>query len=260
MHTAFRALAVLVLGAAGAGCTSFATVRSAQVQPGGSLTLQGSLSSPPGDEAAWFWSLSCADDCDHPIASVDAAYAYGWAGDQPFTLGAGVNGFFPYVEGYAQLSGDSARAFGVGGRLGIPATGWSNHQLYGRLDLPLAGGRRVLWNPGVFLHAGRSPNGLSRGHFVAMVQAVGLEHRGPRRTIVPALALVVGRGRRDRDREDEGSFTTVFGAATVSVTFHRRRTAPPAPQALAVPAAWSAEPADEAAARTPAAEGAATQP
>ncbi|HST57233.1 MAG TPA: hypothetical protein VLK84_01015 [Longimicrobium sp.] len=222
------ALAVLVLGAAGAGCTSFATVRSAQVQPGSSFTVQGSLSTPPGDETGWFWSLDCAEDCSHPIAGVDALYTYGSAGERPYSLSAGVNGLVPYVEGYTQLNGDSGRAYGVGARVGIPVTGWTSHQLYGRYDIGLGDGRRLLWNPGVFLHAGRSPNGESRGHFVAMVQAVGMEHRGPRRTVVPALALVVGQGRRER-YGDEDSFTSVFGAASVSVTFHRPRAAPPAP-------------------------------
>lgn len=185
MLARFRALAVLVFGAAGAGCTSFATVRSAQVQPGGSFTVQGSLTTAPGDETGWFWSLDCAEDCSHPIASVDALYTYGSAGERPYSLGAGVNGLYPYVEGYKQLNADSARAYGVGARVGIPAIGWTNHQLYGRYDIGLGDGQRLLWNPGVFLHAGSSPNGQSRGHFLAMVQAVGMEHRGARRTVVP---------------------------------------------------------------------------
>lgn len=220
-------LAILLLGATMAGCTSFATVRSAQVQPGSSLTLQGSVSSPPGDEAAWFWTLDCASDCDHSVASVEAGYAYGWTGENPYTLGVGVNGLlFPYVEGYAQLNGDSARAWGVGARLGIPAAGWSNHQVYGRYDLVLANGTRVLVNPGVFLHVGNSPNGENPGHFLALAQGVGLEHRGERTTLVPAITLVAGRGRRSRDG-DPVDFTTVFAAASLGITFHRRRPPPP---------------------------------
>lgn len=230
MHASIQALAVLLLAAAGAGCTSFATVRSAQVHPGTSLTVQGSVSSPPGDGAAWFWTLDCSENCDHAIGSVDAALTVGRASEHPFAVGVGVNGIlFPYVEGYTQLNRDTARAFGVGARVGIPVIGWSSHQLYGRYDILLENGRRVLWNPGMFLHAGQSPNGENRGHFLAMVQAVGLEYRGERRTVVPAVALVVGRGDRERYGDDEGPFTTVFGAASMSVTFHRRRSAIPGP-------------------------------
>ena len=121
----------------------------------------------------------------------------------------------------------SARAFGVGAKLGVPLVGWSNHQVYARYDIPLRDGSRLLWNPGLFAHFGNSPNGENPGHFLAMVQAVGLEHRGERRTMVPAVALVVGQGRRESYDTSEGPFTTVFGVATLSVTFHRRRSAPP---------------------------------
>lgn len=261
MLSPVRALAVLLLGAAGAGCTSFATVRSAQVHPGSSFTMQGSLTTPPGDETGWFWSLDCAEDCSPPIANVDALYTYGSAGERPYSLTAGVSGLVPYVEGYKQLNAGSARPYGVGARVGLPVIGWSDHQLYGRYDVRLGDGRRLLWNPGVFLHAGRSPNGQSRGHFAAVVQAVGMEHRGPRRTVVPALALVVGQGRRRRYSDDE-SFTSVFGAASVSVTFHRPRTAPPAPQALAAPPGWTPgeRPSADAAAAGVPGEGAAPTP
>jgi hypothetical protein len=230
MHARFASLAVLALGLAAAGCTSFATVRSARVHPGASVTLQGSLSSPPGDEAGWFWSLDCSVDCSHSVVALDASWTYGWAGEKPYSLGLGVNGFlFPYVEGYAQLNGDTAHAFGVGARIGLPLIGWSNHQVYARYDLPLASGTRVLINPGLFLHAGNSPNGQNPGHFLAFVQGVGVEHRGERRTVVPAVALIVGRGERDSYGQGDGPFTTVFGTASLSVTFHRRRPAPPGP-------------------------------
>lgn len=224
MHARARALVLAVLAATAAGCTSFATVRSARVQPGPSLTLQGSVSSPPGDGAGWFWTLDCESGCDHAIGGVDALYTYGGTGETPYAAGVGVNGLFPYVEGYAQMGGDSARAWGVGARLGIPVIGWSSHQVYGRYDFRLADGRRVLWNPGVFLHVGNSPNGNNPGHFLALVQGVGLELRGARSTLVPALTLVAGRGERENSVEQPGPFTTVFGAASVSVTFHRRRT------------------------------------
>jgi hypothetical protein len=233
MHTRLASLTVLALGLAATGCTSFATVRSAQVHPGSSSTFQASITSPTGDGVGWFYGLDCSSDCSHSVAALDAAFTYGWAGEKPYTLGFGVNGLlFPYVEAYTQLSGDSARAFGVGARLGVgqPVLGWGNHQVYARYDIPLAGGTRVLWNPGVFLHAGNSPNGANPGHFLALVQGVGVEHRRERSTIVPAVALIVGRGdRQSAAEEDDGPFTAVFGAASVSITFHRPRSAPRGP-------------------------------
>jgi hypothetical protein len=132
---------------------------------------------------------------------------------------------FPTWRGYTQLNRDTARAFGAGAQVGIPAFGWSNHQLYARYDLRLPDGRRVLLNPGVFLHVGNSPNGQDTGHFVELVQAVGLERRGERTTTIPALALVIGRGERESYGVREGPFTTAFGMLSISVTFHRPRSA-----------------------------------
>ena len=62
------------------------------------------------------------------------------------------------------------------------------------------------------------------GYFLALVQGVGVEHRRDRSTIVPAVALIVARGdRQSSSQEDDGPFTAVFGAASVSITFHRSR-------------------------------------
>jgi hypothetical protein len=227
MHARLASLAILLLGALASGCTSFATVRPARVQPGGAFIVQGSITTPPGEEAGWFWSVDCAVACNGPVVAVDAAYTYGWTGARSYALGVGVNGgMVPYVEAYAQLGGDTARAYGLGARIGIPAFGWASHQLYARYDVPLAGGTRLLLNPGVFLHAGNSPNGENPGHFVALVPAIGVEHRGARRTTVPAVALVVGRGERESYGRPVRPFTAVFAAASVSVTFHRPRSAP----------------------------------
>src|SRR5690349_11870341 len=116
-------LLFLACGAASA-CTSFATERSAEVLPGPSLTLQGSISTPPGDEPSWFWSYDCASGCDRAIGGFDAALAFGRTQGTPYTVGAGVSGLlYPYVEGYIQL-GRGASPYGVGARLGLPVTGW----------------------------------------------------------------------------------------------------------------------------------------
>src|SRR5262249_48394963 len=103
------------------GCASFATVRSAEVTPGPAITTQASVAGRPGDDAAWFFSFDCASSCDHSIVSPDIAFAYGLNADSnvPLTVGAGLNGTFPYLEGYAQL-GRGNIPFGIGARGGIP--------------------------------------------------------------------------------------------------------------------------------------------
>lgn len=214
----------LILGLACAGCTSFATVRSAEVRPGPSLTVQASTTTPPGDDAAWFWSFDCAFECDHPISSFDVALAFGRTGERPYTLGAGVNGLInPYLEGYLQLSQTPDRPYGIGARLGVPLAGWANHQIYGRYDVPFGDGQRLLLNPGLFFHAGNSPNGENPGRFLALVQGLGLELGGETASVVPALAVGFGVGKRESYGREIGPFTSVFGAASLNITFQRRR-------------------------------------
>src|SRR5215510_15366254 len=159
----------------GAGCASFATVRSAEVTPGLAVATQASLAGRPGDDAAWFFILDCTNNCDRPIASGDVAMAYGVksGSDVPFTIGAGLNGTFPYLEGYAQL-GRGKIPFGIGARAGIPLD-WAMHELYGRVDIPLSQWARLLWNPGVVYLTGNSPNGENPGSLTAISQGVGLQ-------------------------------------------------------------------------------------
>src|SRR5215207_6260716 len=95
------------------GCTSFATVRSAEVRPGTAGALQASASTPPGDVASWFWSYDCAEACDHPVPGGDVGLAYGWPRrGGAAALGVGVNGLHPYVDAYLQL-GAGRRPFGL---------------------------------------------------------------------------------------------------------------------------------------------------
>jgi len=206
------------------GCTSFATLRSADVRPGTSVALQASLTTPPGDDAGWFWSFDCEQACNHPVAGGDAGVTYGWpqagrAGGLAF--GVGLSGTHPYVDGYVQL-GAGRRPFGVGARLGPPLTSWREHQLYGRLDVRLGPSARLLLNPALFLHEGRSPNGENPGSFVGFVQGVGVSLEGDRVSWAPAVALVAGRARRDSYGRQFGPTRSVFGAASLGVTFHRR--------------------------------------
>lgn len=208
-------------------CTSFATVRSAEVLPGPSVAIQASASTPPGDVAGWFWSYECAQNCDHPVIGSDAGWTYGWprsGGVGAFALGVGLSGVIPYVDGYVQL-GAGRQPFGVGARLG-PMTSWREHQLYGRYDVRLGRSARLLLNPAVFLHEGRSPNGENPGSFLAFVQGVGLLLEGDRVSWTPAVALVAGRAKRNSYGQQYGPVRSVFGAASIGVTFHRGRATP----------------------------------
>jgi hypothetical protein len=208
-----------------AACTSFATVRSAEVLPGPSVGVHTSLSTPPGDDAGWFWSYDCSAACDHPVVGGDIGFTYGWpgaSGSRAFALGAGTSGIYPYVDGYVQLTGGRSPA-GLGVRLGAPVSNWREHQVYGRYDVPLGARTRLLLNPAAFLHEGRSPNGENPGTFLGFVQGVGLLVEGERVSWTPAVALVAGRARRTSYGEEFGPTTSVFGTASVGVTFHRRR-------------------------------------
>ncbi|HEX5725278.1 MAG TPA: hypothetical protein VFX98_07415 [Longimicrobiaceae bacterium] len=218
-----RTAGLLLLACIASGaCTSFLAVQSAEVRAGPSLRVQGSISTPPGDGAAWFWSLDCAENCDHPIPGVDLALSFG---SERASLGVGLNGAFPYAEAYAQLNRPEQNPYGLGARLGVPVPGWNwtEHLLYARYDHRLASGKLLLLNPTLFYHTGNSPNGTNPGSFLAFVQGIGVLSEGRNTSVVPALSVGFGRGERRRDSEVIGPFYTVFAVASVSVTFHRSR-------------------------------------
>lgn len=77
-----RTAAIVVVLAASiflaAGCASFATVRSAEVQPGPSLAVQASATTRPGDVAGWFWMHDCEQLCDDHVVGGDLGVTYGW--------------------------------------------------------------------------------------------------------------------------------------------------------------------------------------
>ena len=223
-----RFLIALLLSAS--ACTSFATVRSAEVLPGRSVGVQASMSGRPGDVPGWFWSYDCTQVCDHPIVGGDAGFTYGWqreGGAGAVAVGVGVSGLlFPYVDAYAQLRA-GRQPFGIGARLGFPFLSWREHQLYGRYDVPLGRSTRLLLNPAMFLHEGHAPNGQSPGTFLAFVQGVGLLLEGDRVSWTPAIALIAGRAQRNSYGQQYGPVRSVFGAASIGVTFHRARSVPP---------------------------------
>lgn len=206
-----------------AACTSFSTVRSAEVRPGVGAMATASLSGRVGAETGWFYSFDCADACDRQVPGLDAAVTYGWLralGARPATLALGTSGPHPYVDGYLQL-GAGAVPFGVGARVGLPVTGWAEHQLYGRADLRLGAATRLLLNPALFVHHGHSPNGENRGSFVAFAQGVGLEIDAGRVAFTPAVALVAGRSERTTYGQRIGPAAVVFPTASLGVRVHR---------------------------------------
>lgn len=208
-----------------AACTSFSTVRSAEVHAGPSALVQGAATTPLDDDAGWFWSFDCDRECGDQVISGDAGVAYGWRPDgsaRAFALAIGTSGTHPYVDGYLQLDG-GRRPYGVGVRLGPPVTPWREHQLYGRLDVPMGEGRRLLLNPAVLVHEGRSPNGENPGTFVGFVQGVGLLLEGERVSWTPSLAIVTGRTRRTQGDVEIGPSWSTFGVAAVGVALHRPR-------------------------------------
>ena len=228
-HRALRAgLPVAVFAAvapSSTACTSFSTVRSAEVNPGPSLGLQASASMPPGDDAGWFWSFDCESNCNHPVVGGDVGLTYGWPGAKgAFALGVGTNGTHPYLDAYAQL-GTGRSPWGIGARLG-PFGNWREHQVYGRYDVRLSGRSRLLLNPALFIHEGASPNGQNPGKFVGFVQGVGILLEGKNVSWTPALTLVSGRAERTTYGDKIGPTTSVFGAASLGMTIHRDRTRP----------------------------------
>lgn len=212
----------------GGACTSFATVRSAEVIPGPSVAIHASASTPPGDIPGWFWAYDCADLCNHPVVGGDAGVTYGWprgGGAGAFAVGVGFSGVFPYVDGYTQF-GTGRQPFGIGARLGLPLTSWREHQLYGRYDVRMGRSARLLLNPAVFLHEGNSPNGANQGSFLAFVQGVGVLLEGERVSWTPAVALVAGRAKRTSYGQEYGPVPSIFGVASIGVTLHRARATP----------------------------------
>ena len=216
------ALSIVVFSALlAAGCTSFATVRSAEVRPGPSVTAQVASTSLVGPVAGWLWSYDCAADCDHSIQSLDLTLSYGKRGETPFSIGIGLNGTSGFAEGYFQLRSAERFPFGVGGRLGLPiGPAWEN-QVYGRLDIPMGSSARLLWNPGVFHTSITSPNGANHGSFIGLVQGIGLELGSGAVTFTPSVAAVWGRAEYNNP-EQHGPENRLFGMGALSVTLGRK--------------------------------------
>lgn len=216
--------ALLVVALSTADCVAFSTVRSAQVDPGPSVTVQASYAAPPGETAGWFWYPGdCFFHCSQPVIGPDLVFAYGFrpSDARAGALGVGFNGVFPYAEAYGQLAQSRTLPAGIGARIG-EADGWGMGQFYGRVDYVIDKNRRLLWNPGVFLQGDLRSN--PRGSFLGLVQGVGLEDRVGSIVLVPSVGIVFGHAQRNAGPGwSGGPETRAFGTAALSITFGRKR-------------------------------------
>lgn len=205
------------------GCTTFTTVRSAEIAPGASWTLQGSTSTKVGDDAGWFYSADCSSDCSRSVAATDFVWTHGAVSEKGggATLGFGLSGLFPYAEGYVQLGTSKTVPFGVGGRLGLPFGNWREHRVYGRVDL-VRGKTRFLWNPGVVITTGNSPNGSNASTMLGIANGFGLELDEENAVLTPSISIVRARAERTSYGTRIGPSSSTFLTAGLSMTFRRR--------------------------------------
>lgn len=204
------------------GCTTFSTVRSAEVQAGSGSHQQFSASSDVGDEAGWFYSFDCSSQCNRSVAGAEFSWDFGavTGTNRGRTLGIGVNSIFqPFVEGYWQLGKSGNAPYGVGARVGIPLGGFSEHRLFGRVDVPFANGERLLWNPGLFYMRGSSPNGQNSGSILAMTNGLGIQVREGDWAFIPSVSLINARAGHTSYAERFGPSWSTFITAGVGVTF-----------------------------------------
>lgn len=176
MKKGFLAIALLAV----TGCATFTTVRPAAVSRGFAPYAQLAVTTPPGDEVAWFYSLECSSSCNRSIGAIELGFDVGRriGTGSPWSWGMGFNGSFPFLEAYFQRDTTRGHAFGVGGRLGFAMDGWAQHQVYLRFDRPLDGDRVLMIDPGLIYHQGHSPNGANTGSILGLVVGFGVERPG----------------------------------------------------------------------------------
>jgi len=220
LGTACSSLVPIVAVLATMGCTTFANVRSAQVRPGPSATVEASLAGAPGEASGWFWNADCFRQCSQPVVGADLVFAYGSrpVDGSPYALGFGTSGPWPFVEGYWQLGKSAEHPFGVGARADVPVGGCSERQIYGRTDFLLDKDTRLLWNPGVLYHVGRNGDGTGSVSFIGLVQGIGLERDFGPIVLTPSAALVIGHGQRTTLNQSYGPQTRAFATAALSIT------------------------------------------
>ena len=194
-------------------------MRSAEVQPGLSLHAQATVTAPPGELPGWIWSFDCAEGCNHSIPGLELGVFHGVSDStNGHYFGAGfVAPLNPFVEAYWQFS-EKSRARGMGGRLGIPLSGWADSRIFYRHDL----GAGVTSNTNFVIATGSSPNGANSATFLALVQSFGLIERGARTSFIPAISVGVTRTVRTRYEERETA-VGFLGVLSLGFELHRQK-------------------------------------
>jgi hypothetical protein len=181
-----------------------------------------------GPEIGWFFGDEC-NPCEGSLPSVDGNLQYGHVpaslDRHAFSFALGVSGLIlPYAEGYVQLGRSTSMPYGLGVRVGgigsSPNGGLRQAHLFGRVDRPLATGRRLLWNPSVFYHSTNS-NGQNPGHIWALVNGFGLELSMGFAALTPSFSVVAAHGEHTSSSQPPSSGTKVFGMAALGVAFRR---------------------------------------
>ena len=188
-------------------CATFASVRPAQVTPGGELTFQASVSAPPGELPGWIWSLECAEGCNNPVAGLELGYGHGVSDSSRawYAEGGLASPLTPYLEVYRQF-GDRSRPKGLGVRAGAPVLGLGMYRAFYRTDLRPS----LTANTHLVVATVRSPNRENTATFVALIQSFGLMKHGATSGFIPALSFGVTHTLRNRSGVQE-SAVGIFG-------------------------------------------------
>lgn len=212
-------ISILLLPAL-ASASSLTSTRPAQVNTGFAFHLTGGVTSPVHGDTYWFYDL--AGDNSHPDSSpLPLAEAGVTLGDRRVHLGLFARSPCPQVEVYGQLYDGKKVDVGVGARAGIPVFGWAAHQAFLRSDYQLRRNIKLLVDPGVYYHTGKSPNGETKGSLLFFTQSVGLAFTTRRVTFTPSLSLVTGSGDIKRWASGSEHHRDTFAAVSISVSFHR---------------------------------------
>lgn len=183
-----------------ASCTTFASVRPAQVLPGRSVVIQAAASAPPGELPGWIWSFDCADGCNRSVPGLEIGYAHGVSDSTHawYVEGGIALPVTPYIEAYRQV-GDRSRPRGIGARVGVPTAGWGEYRVFYRTD-PRP---HLTANSHLVVASGRSPNRENSATFMALIQSVGLMRKGTTSGFIPAFSFGITRTTRNRYGEQE---------------------------------------------------------
>lgn len=196
-----RAAATLSLSLL-ASCTTFVSVRPAQVSHGSSLLLQASATAPPGELAGWMWSFDCAEGCNHGIPGLEIGYGRGISDSTRawYVEGGAALPVTPYLEVYRQV-GDRSRPRGFGVRVGAPVAGWGEYRAFYRTD-PRP---NLTANTHLVVASGHSPNGESSATFIALIQSFGRMSNGATSGFIPSFSFGVTHTLRNRYGEQESA-------------------------------------------------------